>query len=181
MLDTTPQSTAWSELEPAKRGLTLLDEIYGETPIVHLEQIRRIHNDSLPDMNRWLDKMLPVAPSADQLGFPESRFLKLDESSWNTEQGVQSVRHWLHESGTPYSTIAYLFYDRTMILSMPWKIVLRYWKAWAWSVGYSMIAVDSTCQWACMFHHENVIEFGRYAEQKTEQSDAPKSPVGREF
>jgi len=75
----------------------------------------------------------------------------------------------------------YLFYDRAMILSMPWKIVLRYWNAWAWSVGYSMIAVDSTCQWACMFHHENMIEFGRYAENKTEPSDAPKSPVGREF
>jgi len=85
MLTTLPQSITWSELNRSKRGLALVEEIYGDIPRIHLEQIRRINTDSMLDMNRWLDKLLPSAVSADQLGFPESKFLKLQESMWNTD------------------------------------------------------------------------------------------------
>ncbi|MFN7629192.1 MAG: hypothetical protein ACK5PZ_20390 [Pirellula sp.] len=169
MLTITPQTTPWNELDASSRGVAFVEDMYGTLPDVHLEQIHRVTASSLSEMNRWLDVLLPPTVSADQLGFSESRFLQLEESSWNTDDGIQSVRQWLHDCGVPYGTTVFLFYDRAMILAMPWKLVLRYWNAWAWSVGYSMIAVDSTCQWACMFHHENVIQFGRHTENKTEQ------------
>jgi hypothetical protein len=178
MLTTTRQTTPWNELDASSRGITLVEDMYGNLPDVHLEQIHRVDASSLSEMNRWLDALLPPTVSADQLGFPKSRFLQLEESSWNTDEGIQSVRQWLHDCGVPYSTTVYLFYDRAMILAMPWKIVLRYWNAWAWSVGYSMTVVDSTCQWACMFHHENVIQFGRHSETKTEQGVATERANG---
>ncbi len=36
----------------------------------------------------------------------------------NTDDGIQSVRQWLHDCGVPYSTTVFLFYDRAMILAM---------------------------------------------------------------
>ncbi|MCC9658798.1 hypothetical protein [Rhodopirellula halodulae] len=100
----------------------------------------------------------------------------MTDESWNTDDGVQSVRQWLHDRDVPYQTTVYMFYDRRMILTMPWRLLVKYWDAFAWSVGYAMVATDSSCQWACMFHHENVIEFGCYTKKRTEPSDAPESP-----
>jgi hypothetical protein len=166
---------SWSDLEPACRGLPHIADDFAAVPATHIQQVRRISDESLAGMQEWLRARLPVSRSRDQLGYPESHILRLDDDSWNTEAGSRSVRQWLHDRGVRYGTTVYLFYDDPLILSMPWRILVRYWNAWAWSVGYSMTAVDSTCQWACMFHHENVIEFGQFTKDKTEQSLAAES------
>ena len=149
------------------RGAGMLFELYDNVPASHVSQISRIDRDSVADLEEWFYRVLPRSESRDSLGFPESRFRLLDDSSWNTEDGNQSVGQWIHDLGIPYDTITYLFYDRPVILCMPWRLLVKYWTAWAWSVGYAMTAVDSSGQRACMFHHENVIQFGSYKQEKT--------------
>jgi hypothetical protein len=161
MFDFTPQLQSWSKLSPDERGFGWLQENYGPIPRAHLESIARVDVHDRPRLNSWLDRLLP-RKSADQLAFPVSEFLRLTDESWNTDNGVQSVRQWLYDRGVPYQSTIYAFYDRDQILCMPWRLLVKYWDSFAWSVGYAMIATDASCQWACMFHHEDVIEFGRY-------------------
>ena len=52
---------------------------------------------------------------------------------------------------------------RAITYSATHPLVVRYWDAFAWPVGYAMLAVDHTLQWACCFHHEDVIAFGTNA------------------
>jgi hypothetical protein len=179
MLFSIPKSTPWTELPHDNRGAGLLFELYDDVPANHVSQISRIDPDSVADLDEWYHRVLPRSESRDSLGFPESRIRILDDSSWNTEVGIQEVRQWIHNLGIPYDTTTYLFYDRPVILRMPWRLVVKYWTAWAWSVGYAMTAVDSSGQWACMFHHENVIQFGCYNRKQTEQNVGPKPPTVR--
>lgn len=48
------------------------------------------------------------------------------------------------------------------VVQTTWRMVVRYWDAFAWSVGFKMIAVDQTLRWACCFHDEELIVFGRW-------------------
>ncbi len=168
MFDFAPTATKWSDLASARRGFAWLDENYGPLPDDHLDSILRVSPDDTSRLNAWLGGVLPQT-SMDQLGFPYSDVFHVADENRNTTVGIQAVRAWLHGQGVPYKTTIYAFYDQDQILAMPWRLLLKYWDAFAWRVGYSMIATDASCQWACMFHHENVIEFGAYAENATEQ------------
>ncbi|MFH5803217.1 hypothetical protein [Alienimonas sp. DA493] len=161
MFGFTPDVVRWSELSPEERGFAWLEENYGPLPRTHLESIAKVELEDRRRLIAWLDRLLPWE-SADRLGFPLCERLRLPDESWNTDAGVESVRQWLYGRSVPYGTTIYAFYDRRQALRMPWRLLVKYWDAFAWSVGDSMIATDSTGQWACVFHHENVIEFGRY-------------------
>ena len=167
MIDFTPTVTKWSDLAVSNRGFAWLEENYGPLPDVHLESICRVNSADTGRLNSWLGRLLPQT-SMDQLGFPNSEVFRIADENWNTADGVQAVREWLHDRGVPYKTTVFAFYDQDQVLMMPWRLLLKYWDAFAWRVGYSMIATDLSCQWACMFHHENVIEFGAYPENTTE-------------
>ena len=178
MLDFTPTLIRWSQLSPSERGYSWLEENYGSVPQTHLESIARVDVADRPRLNSWLDRVLPQK-SADRLCFPNSELLHLTDESWNTDAGVQTVRQWLYNRSVPYRTTIYCFYDRDQVLCLAWRLLVKYWDAFAWSVGYAMIATDSTCQWACMFHHENVIEFGCYDLKVVELSTAPDDGLRR--
>jgi hypothetical protein len=171
MIDFIPAVTKWSDLAASKRGFAWLEENYGPLPQNQLSSISRVSPDDTVRLNAWLGGLLPQT-SMDQLGFPHSDIIRLGDENWSTTAGIQAVREWLHARGVPYNTSIYAFYDQDQILVMPWRLLLKYWDVFAWRVGYSMIATDASCQWACMFHHENVIEFGAYGEIPTEPNDA---------
>jgi len=43
---------------------------------------------------------------------------------------------------------------------MPWKLLVKYWDDFTWSVGFGMTAMDHTGQWAAYLFHEDVFWFG---------------------
>jgi hypothetical protein len=81
--------------------------------------------------------------------------------SWRRIQDVQATREWLHQRGVPYSTNIYLVYGEA-IVATEWKILVKYWDAFAWSVGFAMLALNESKSWVCEFHHEDVITFQSY-------------------
>src|SRR5207244_1921109 len=83
---------------------------------------------------------------------------------WNDAARLAGVRRWLYERGVPFGRTVYLLYERWRVVQTTWRMVVRYWDAFAWSVGFATVAVDHTLQWACCLHHEDVIVFGSHAE-----------------
>ena len=152
-------SRPWNELSAQERSF-FCGEGYLPLPANHAAQIRLLISKDASRLAAWAWSAIPP-------GWPEGgegRFRceeTLDVSDcWNDEAAKDSVRRWLFDRGIPYQRIVYLMYERDRVVQTTWRMVVRYWDAFAWSVGYAMMAVDHTLQWVGCFHHENVFVFG---------------------
>lgn len=82
------------------------------------------------------------------------------ENKWKSDEGIQSVREWLHNKNIPYQSIVYLIYDNEKVLETTWKIFLKYWDLFSDKVRYGMHIIDETLQWSLYVFHHNIIHFG---------------------
>ena len=160
------ESPGWDDLSDSDRDFFCFQDEYLPLPSDHAAQIQRLKPDVARRIWRWLGPSLPSGWPESEPHFENQSVFRLDDGNWNTYEGVQTVRQWLHDRGISYSTDVFLVYKADQIIRMPWKLLVRYWNALAWSVGYSMIAMDHTRQWACCFHHENVIVFGAFLDKR---------------
>jgi hypothetical protein len=162
----TFESVGWNDLSQADRSFFCIQDEYLPLPPEHAAQIKRLTPEVARRLWQWLEPSLPTGWPESEPHFANQTILRLEDRSWNTDDGVQTVRQWLHDRGIPYSTDVFLVYEAHQIIQMPWKLLVKYWDALAWSVGYSMIALDRTRQWACCFHHEDVIVFGAFSDKR---------------
>lgn len=161
------ETTGWNDLNEVQRDFFCFEEEYLPLPEQHLLQIHRLSSSSAERVWRWLGPSLPSGWPESEPHFSDQTAFQLDHGDWNSAEDVQSVRQWLHDLGVAYASDVFLVYESNKIVRMPWKLVVKYWDALAWSVGYAMIAMDPSRQWACCFHHENVIVFGKFPESPT--------------
>lgn len=157
--DFLPQFTPWAELREAQRSFFVGDE-YLPLPEMHAERIKVLFGANAASFNTLALQQIPDYSRHIQHEFKYEQTC-LTHELWN-EQGVAQVREWLFKTGVPFSTLVYLLYDAPRVVSTEWKILVRYWDAFAWSVGMAMVVVDDTISWFCEFHHEDVITFKRY-------------------
>lgn len=155
------RSRAWGALSERERDCLCFDEEDLPLPEDHGAQIALLYPDDARRTSEWLISALPFRWPEGEPHFADETTLRI-HNKWNSEDGVQSVRQWLHERGIPYTRQVYLIYDWDRVVQTPWKLVVRYWDAVAWSVGYAMLTMDHSRQWACCFHHEDVIVFGTF-------------------
>lgn len=156
------ETIGWNDMTELERDFFCFQDEYLPLPDTHASQIRRIRPDDARRIWEWLGPSIPQGWPELKPDFTHRTEFELDSENFNSSDGVQIVRQWLHERGIPYSNDVFLVYEANRIIQMPWKIFVRYWDALSWSVGYSMIAMDHTRQWACCIHHENWIVFGTY-------------------
>ena len=161
------ESVGWNDLPDSKRDFFCFEDEYLPLPTEHAVQIRSLAPESADRVWRWLWPSLPSGWPESEPHFANQSELVLDYENWNSDDGAQIVRQWLHDRAIPYSSDVFLIYESDKIVRMPWKLVVKYWDALAWSVGYAMIAMDATRQWACCFHHEDVIVFGTFSKIAT--------------
>ena len=65
------------------------------------------------------------------------------------------------DSGFIVNAKIYFFcIDRIILTS--WKILVKYWDAFAWSVGFAMYAFDTSMNWICEFNHEDTIAYSAF-------------------
>lgn len=151
---------AWDELANNQRRFFQFRDDYLPLPPTHAAEIRLLDRADAARVADWAFRaVVPDGWLHFGGGFPfESRLMIGD--SWNDGTARREVRAWLYARGVPFSELVYLVYERDEVVEVPWKSVVRYWDAFAWSVGVAMIAVDASAAWACGFHHEDVIVFG---------------------
>ena len=153
--------TKWDDLSPGERSFFVGDN-YLPLPQSHANRIAVLRGNAARDFIKEALYEVPGYSHAATSKFTSEKTVQLTDV-WNDESRIQEVREWLYRSGIPYSTSVFLLYDNVVVLT-DWKIVVRYWDAFAWSVGVEMVVVDSTKSWVCSFHHEEAITFWSYRE-----------------
>ncbi|MBL8792864.1 MAG: hypothetical protein JNM56_03070 [Planctomycetia bacterium] len=129
----------------------------------HAAQIRLLNGDDARRLSSWVWSIIPPGwPDQPECNFEHEAVLNIMGRSWGDEATQVAVRRWLYERGIPFRRTVYLLYEPHRVVQTTWRMVVRYWDAFAWSVGFAMVAVDHTLRWAVCFHHEDVFVFGSH-------------------
>ena len=89
--------------------------------------------------------------------FKYEKFLNI-VNSWNSNHEIAEVRVWLFELKIPFDQDIYMLYDE-VVLKTKWKVFVKHWDIFSWSVGFSLNIVDQTRSWMLVVHHESVLNF----------------------
>jgi hypothetical protein len=155
----------WNELPERDRGFFCFADEHLPLHPNHAAQIGLLVPADAARVSAWAFSAIPPGwPDLSDQRF-ESEASMVVADCWNEEGRRGEVRRWLFDRGIPFRRTVYLLYNREQVVQTTWRMVVRYWDAFAWSVGYAMVAVDHTLQWACCFHHENVFVFGSHRRQ----------------
>ena len=167
-----PVSTRkWDTLTDWERSFFIGDDYLPLHPN-HAEQIRLLEHDDAFRVDNWFSSNYPAGwPEHSQFRYPHEESISLD-GCWDDGAGSARVRDWLFGRGIPFGRTVYLLYERDRVVAATWRMVVRYWDAFATSVGYAMLAFDHTRQWTGCFHHEDVIVFGSYCPFRPAEPDA---------
>ncbi len=151
----------WSELTETEKDFFCGDE-YLPFYNNHEERVSVLYG---PDARQLIEQALfqiPEYKTGVVSGKRDEDYILLGDV-WSNKGKIQDVRQWLYSKGVPFSTMVYLLYDN-QVAKVDWKFLVTYWDALAWNVGMAMVATDLTGNWACEFHHEDVITFYKYTE-----------------
>lgn len=151
-----PHFKQWDSLSEAERSFFVSDE-YVVLNKPHADRIEVLRG---PEARAFIKEALYKVPgyscAATSTHVHEKHVMLTDV--WNDPIRIQAVRDWLCQTAVPFSNRVFLLYD-SVVVSTDWEIVVKYWNAFAWSVGKEMVALDESKSWVCSFHHEEVITF----------------------
>jgi hypothetical protein len=153
----------WDELAEPDRGFFCFADDYLPLHPNHAAQIGLLAPADAARVTEWAFAAIPPGwPDRTDQRFEHEAELVIRDC-WDDPARRAGVRRWLHERGVPFGRTVCLLYERGRVVQATWRMVVRYWDAFAWSVGYAMVAVDYTLGWASCFHHEDVIVFGSHS------------------
>ena len=89
--------------------------------------------------------------------FKNEQYLNISES-WNSDLEIAQVREWLFQQKIPFDQDIYMLYDENVIKTK-WKVFVKHWDIFSWSVGISLNIVDQTRSWMLEVHHEQIMTF----------------------
>lgn len=152
----------WEELTESDRSFFCFSDEYLPLHPNHVAQFGLLIPTDAARVSSWAFSSIPPGwpDRADHRFQHEAQFIVRD--CWDDAGRRADVRQWLFERRIPLRRVVYLMYERDRVVQTTWKMVVRYWDGLCWSVGYAMVAVDHTLQWACCFHHEDIIVFGTH-------------------
>jgi hypothetical protein len=154
----------WPELPERDRSFFSFADDYLPLHPHHAAQITLLDPADAGRVTDWAFAAIPPGwPDLTDQRF-EHEHQRSVRGCWDDAGRRAEVRRWLADRGVPFRRTAYLLYAPHRVVQATWRMVVRYWDAFAWSVGYAMVAVDHTLQWACCFHHEDMIVFGSHGD-----------------
>lgn len=157
--DCLKEFTEWDSLTEQQRAFFFGDD-YLPLPPSHAVRISRLHGIRAVEFIRLALYQLPKYSPAALSDFKQKQVMLL-EDVWGDQTKISEVREWLYQTGVPFSTQVFLLRHEEVIAT-DWKTLVKYWDAFARSVGVEMLIVDQTKSWICTFHHEQVLTFMRH-------------------
>jgi hypothetical protein len=90
----------------------------------------------------------------------------------------QKVKKWLYRRGIPFAVPVFLSYDSSNAVLTTWKMLVRHWRLFYYSISDDLTVCDGSMNWCLLFFHEHELFFGT---NKTEpnQSLQPTALLGR--
>ncbi len=147
---------SWDILNENEKSFLLEEDI----KLFHSNHIQRISILERKYRDKFAKNALDKLPSFSKS--TTAKFSSIETFNlydvWGDNEETAKVSKWLHNRGIPYSTTVYLLYSN-VVVKTDWKTVVKYWDAFAWSVGVHMLALDLSKNWVCEFHHEDTIVF----------------------
>lgn len=140
---------SWTRYQELPLGLSFLDDEF-EIETYLAERTTFLKGFEATEFSRLFFKEIPKL-------FKYQQFLNIVDG-WDSEQDIAKVRAWLFQLKIPFDQDIYMLYDENVIKTK-WKVFVKYWDIFSWSVGFSLNIVDQTRSWMLEVHHERVINF----------------------
>ncbi len=86
------------------------------------------------------------------------------------------VKKWLFKQGVPFRRPVYLSYQPDTAVLTTWKMLIRYWDLFYYSISDDLTVIDDTLNWVLLFYHEHELYFGSRI-PKGSKSLLPKAAV----
>ena len=145
----------FDELSERERSFFVGDEYLPLSPN-HCERIKLLSRIDAQRIWDWLPlKNRVLWPS------PKSSFTHQDSLllKWDADEDPE-VRDWLWSRSIPFGREVFILHDdRRTVIQTEWKMLVRYWDAFSWSVGVEALVIDRSLSWCCHLHHESVLIF----------------------
>ena len=121
----------WDSLTERDRGFFCFGDHYLPLHPNHAAQIALLAPADAGRVTTWAFAAIPP-------GWPDrtdQRFAHEDQlpigDCWNDEARRAAVRRWLFARGVPFRRTVYLLYERDRVVQTTWRMVVRYWDAFA--------------------------------------------------
>ncbi len=145
----------FDELTERERGFFVGDEYLPLSPN-HCERIKLLSRVDALRIWDWMPlRHRNFWPS------PKPTFTHQDSLllKWDRDEDPE-VRDWLWGRGIPFGREIFILHDdRRTVIQTDWKMLVRYWDAFSWSVGVEALVIDRSLTWCCHLHHESVLIF----------------------
>ncbi len=129
----------------------------------HLAQMKALSGEDAARV--W--KLILDLGVHDEFPFRRSLFdtvqtLSLQAVSHQDELAAESprVKKWLFTHGVPFRQPVYLSYQPDTAVLTTWKMLIRYWDLFYYSISDDLTVIDETLNWALLFYHEHQLYFG---------------------
>ena len=135
----------------------LTDRKYRALPPDHLAQIKPF---DAPSARRLADL---TAPWRAEFPFTQGVFADVASTSTDTpcDGAVRRVKKWLYARGVPFGHRVLLSWGETTAAATPWKIFVKYWDDFWYSMSDDLVVFDESLSWALFMCHKDEAYFAR--------------------
>ena len=128
---------------------------YGRLPDPHLAQLKPLDERAAKFL--W-DFIINTKLHAD-VPFNKEYFRNIDKARI-LENNDPEIKKWLYQRGLPFDKPVFLSWQPTEAMIVPWKIFIKYYDNFYFSVSDDLTIFDQSLTWALLFYHEDEIYFG---------------------
>jgi len=70
------------------------------------------------------------------------------------------TKKWLYQTGIPFKKEVLVSWTKTEAAIVPWKVVVKYFDSFYYSIGDDLTIIDEGLAWAILFFHKEQIFYG---------------------
>jgi hypothetical protein len=72
----------------------------------------------------------------------------------------KKIKKWMYQLGLAFDTKVYVSYDSDCGFIMPWKMLIKYWRNFYYSISDDITIFDESLNWCLFMFHEHEFYFG---------------------
>lgn len=120
-------------------------------PTDHLNQLKPLNSEASKFLSDHIGQVHSDFPFTNKFFNVVDRTDIIDENE---------VRKWLYRRGIPFKKEVYLSWSSTTAMIVPWKLLIKYFDKFYYSVSDDLTVFDESLSWALLFFHTDEVYFG---------------------
>jgi hypothetical protein len=144
-----------------------IDEKYDKLPANHLELLQPLDKVGA----KFLSEYISAVNLHGDVPFKEGFFRTIDKARI-LEGNQREIKKWLYQRGIPFAELVFLSWSQENAMVVPWKIFVKYFDSFYYSISDDLTVINKTLAWALLFYHEDEIYFGTNKDFKPSEAFA---------